>query len=361
MLPRTPTPLDISSVFEQGDNYSDRGEDQRSPPVLFVSPKKVDRSSRNDRKVSRADAYMENAKKNTELSSEDVKQLVDFRGARMRLPKQATTVESERCEPRNCHQNQKQYGRKAERLIADVRQDRGYSLQSSHFVKPPKFDGKGCVESHLVQFKIAANRNYWSEEDKTDFLKISLTGDASTVLNDMAEDATYGELVSKLQQCYSTLETLEAFQVQLKARRKIGQSLSDLMKDVRRLFSLAYPGKSNYISDIAAKDAYIDALDDRELMIRVLEREPKTLEEAFKISERMELYARRVDINEKTESESGSKMHPNKVRTVTSTLDPSLKALIDNQKKMQQQLTSLIKLIQKREERLQREEGEVAR
>ena len=46
--------------------------------------------------------------------------------------------------------------------------------------------------------------------------------------------------------------------------------------------------------DAIAKDAFIGALEDNELTIHYMEREPKSLEEAFKIADRMKLYARKV-------------------------------------------------------------------
>ena len=52
------------------------------------------------------------------------------------------------------------------------------------------------------------------------------------------------------------------------------------------------------------KDAFSDALGDKEFTIRVMEREPKSLEEAFKIAERMELYARKVKPEDKDGFES---------------------------------------------------------
>ena len=81
----------------------------------------------------------------------------------------------------------------------------------------------------------------------------------------------------------------------------MGESLTDLMKDIRRLFMFANPGQCNAMADVIAKDAAIDALRDKELTIRVMEREPKSLEEAFKIAERMEIYARKI----KPEGEDG--------------------------------------------------------
>ena len=58
----------------------------------------------------------------------------------------------------------------------DVWREQGKSNNTSNlgrmYVKPPKFDGRGCVESHLLQFQVAASRNRWNEEEKADFLKI---------------------------------------------------------------------------------------------------------------------------------------------------------------------------------------------
>ena len=46
--------------------------------------------------------------------------------------------------------------------------------------------------------------------------------------------------------------------------------------------------------DISYEDAFIGALWDKELTIRAMERETKSLKKAFKIAERMELYAKKV-------------------------------------------------------------------
>ena len=116
------------------------------------------------------------------------------------------------------------------------------------------------------------------------------------------------------------------------------------MKDIRRLFMLAYPGPSNYLSDITAKDAFVDALDDRELMIRVMEREPKNLEEAFKISERMELYSKRVENSERNEPDGKQK---NKIRvTAVSDANNEMSMIVENQKVMQQQINTLVQMMQ---------------
>ena len=181
--------------------------------------------------------------------------------------------------------------RKSSRRLSHT-PDRGVGPPHRGFLRPPKFDGRsGFVESHLMQFDIAALRNRWDESEKIDYLKCSLTGDAAHILRDLPPEASWTEVVERLRQRYGSLDQVEAYRAQLKNRRRApGKSLSDLLKDIRRLFLGGFPGPSNYMSDIAAKDAFINAVNDKELMIKIMEREPKTLDEAFKIAERLELY-----------------------------------------------------------------------
>ena len=116
--------------------------------------------------------------------------------------------------------------------------------KSQHlFLKPPKFDGKsGSVESHLAQFSIVAQRNSWDDGEMADYLMCSLSGEASNILKDLPCNPTYTEVVTSLRQHYASVDQVEAYRAQLKnRRRKPGESLQDLMKDIRRLFLSAYP------------------------------------------------------------------------------------------------------------------------
>ena len=207
------------------------------------------------------------------------------------------------------------------------------------FIKPPRFEGKeGCIESHLAQFEIVAKRNCWDNYERADFLKCSLTGEASRILRDLSEDASYEDVVVKLRQRYGSIEQLESFRMELKnRRRKPGETLAHLLKDIRRLFMLAYPGPPSYMSELIACDAFITALNDRELMLKVMEREPSSLDQAFKIAERMELYKQ---FHGGSESETRSKGTA-KVRATVTSDDSVLQTILDTQKLMQKQINAL--------------------
>ena len=224
-----------------------------------------------------------------------------------------------------------------------IKPDKPRDEQTS--IKPLCFEGKeNCIESHLMQFEIIAKRNQWDDLEKADFLKCTLSGEASHISRDLEESATYDDVITKLRQRYGSLEQIESFRMELKQRkRKPGESLAHLLKDIRRLFMQAYPGPPNYMTQLTAKDAFIDVLDDRELTIKVMEREPNTLDQAFKIAERMELYQK---IPKDREQVSKSKPAA-KVRGTTTPSDSVLQSVIEMQKVMQKQLTLLTEAWQK--------------
>ena len=220
------------------------------------------------------------------------------------------------------------------------RSDRPNKSRDSKIVmKPPRFEGKEhCIESHLVQFEIVAKRNGWDDSEKADFLKCSLVGEASQLLRDLSESATYDDIVYKLRQRYGTIEQLESFRMELKQRkRRPGESLSSLLKDIRRIFTLAFPGPPNYMTELAAKDAFVEGLDDRELMIKVCEREPETLDQAYRIAERMELYQKIPD----SKGVEFKAKQSSKVRAMAAEDDSVLKAVMETHRLMQKQLTMI--------------------
>ena len=195
-----------------------------------------------------------------------------------------------------------------------------------------------------MQFEIVAKRNDWDDNEKVDFLKCTLIGEASHVLRDLSDSATYDDVVYKLRQRYGSIEQIERFRMELKQRRrKPGESLSILLKDVRRLFSQAYTGPHNYLSELMAVDAFVEALNDRELKIKVLEREPSSLDQAYKIAERMELYQ---NIPDEKVAESRPKQAV-KVRATAADDESMLKSVVETQRLMQKQLALLTESVNK--------------
>ena len=212
-------------------------------------------------------------------------------------------------------------------------------------IKPPKFEGKdACIESHLAQFEIIARRNGWNSLEKANYLKCTLVGEANHILRDLSDQASYKEVVSRLRQRYGSIDRMEACRVALKTRtRRPGESMSQLMKDICSLFLQAYPGPSNSLSEVMARDAFVNALQDRDLMIKVLKREPATLEQAYKIAERLELY-RSLPVG--SEEDGNMKLTVKVRHTKTLPDDKLLQSLAESQKALQKQIVALTKAFQ---------------
>ena len=63
------------------------------------------------------------------------------------------------------------------------------------------------------------------------------------------------------------------------------------MNDIRRMVILAYPGPTSPMKEAVACDAFLEALGDVEMALKIREREPPTLEDAFQYALRLEAYS----------------------------------------------------------------------
>jgi hypothetical protein len=100
--------------------------------------------------------------------------------------------------------------------------------------------------------------------------------------------------MTKLKARFEAVDHRERFACQLRTlKRQPNQSLQNLYNEVRKLMALAYPRSADSeLSEIIARDAFLSALGDRELEIKVRDREPGDLDSAFKAAVRIEAYLR---------------------------------------------------------------------
>jgi hypothetical protein len=202
---------------------------------------------------------------------------------------------------RDCEHERVGHSRRRDRDSASPRssKDRGRHRSKSagprHKMKPGRFDGTQSLETFLAQFATCAEYNRWSEKDKCAFLKCALSGGAAQLLWDAGnpEKLTYEQLKEKLEARYGSVGQAEKFRVELQSRRRrSGESLTDLHADIRRLMAMAYPGAhGNSVCELIARDHFLTALGDRQLELKLREREPGDLDTALRLALRLEAYA----------------------------------------------------------------------
>jgi len=140
----------------------------------------------------------------------------------------------------------------------------GREKPEAPLVKPQRFDGRGTLDTFLLQFEQLSDYMSWGERERRYHLGASLMGPASQVLAELpAMGSTSTEVITLLQSKFGMKLQAESFQAKLKSRhRKEGESIQDLYRDFNRLLLLAYPGENPTSVERTAVDAFITALND---------------------------------------------------------------------------------------------------
>ena len=125
--------------------------------------------------------------------------------------------------------------------------------------------------------------NEWNDARKAQFLAVRMRGAALLQLQSLSPDVRgdYTGLKRALREKFVPKERIELHKAEFRARRRErDEKLPDLASSLRRLVGKAYPEAIPDLQDSLAKDQFIDALEDREIRMKIQESGPKTLDEA---------------------------------------------------------------------------------
>ena len=158
-------------------------------------------------------------------------------------------------------------------------------------VKPEKFDGTEDWNTYIQHFDWCAEINGWTEQEKAQFLAVSVTGTARQVLAGVDKERLrhYGVVVQILRARFDPVGRMEFHRMQLKNRvRKSEESLSALADDIRGLVDRVFHDIPMESREKLARDCFIDALTDVEMRTRILQMRTSTLQEAMETAIELE-------------------------------------------------------------------------
>ena len=160
-------------------------------------------------------------------------------------------------------------------------------------LKLEKYDGvTTSLETFLAKYYNCKRYNEWSDEESVVFLRDSLTGNASQVLWEISDETGHDEIVRLLRNRFGNSNQTERYRAELHARRrKRGESVQAVYQDICRLMALGFPGHSGELFEVIARDAFLNSLGDSAFRIRVLDQQPKTLDDVLAAVVRMEAYS----------------------------------------------------------------------
>ena len=138
-------------------------------------------------------------------------------------------------------------------------------------------------DSWISHFEDCAIINGWNDGRKAQFVAVRMRGAALLQLQSLAMGVreNYATLKEALREKFVPKERVELHKAEFRARHhERDEKLPDLVSSLRRLVNRAYPEAVPDLRYSLAKDQFIDALEDREIRIKLRESGPKTLDEA---------------------------------------------------------------------------------
>ncbi|XP_061191756.1 uncharacterized protein LOC133199998 [Saccostrea echinata] len=151
--------------------------------------------------------------------------------------------------------------------------------------KLPTYEGKEDIEVFLVPFERLAERYNWMETEKIDRLYESLKGKAMWYVCSLpkALTANYISIRDSLTKRFGRKDPPATVRRKLAEIRQKGESNDEFGEEVRRLITQAYPGTDLEMQDQLAAESFLRGYRNTRIAYDVLNRNPKTLNEAIEL------------------------------------------------------------------------------
>ncbi len=153
---------------------------------------------------------------------------------------------------------------------------------------PDSFDGTSDLDRWLVHFDMISEINKWEGSLKANYLCGALRGDALDAIRMLsAQDrCDYNTVVRKLRDELNTKQSEQAYRLKLRRRkRKDGESLLALSRDIRRLAVKAFPNAPNRVVEDIAVDHFVEALSDINLRLMIRRGKPSNITQAVSLAQ----------------------------------------------------------------------------
>lgn len=165
------------------------------------------------------------------------------------------------------------------------------NVQRSSVVQLMQFDGKMSWENYITHLQTVADANSWDNETARIHLAASLRDRALEYFQvlDVDTQRSYQKLVTSLKRRFGTRLTTSAAQTKFQTRhQQRTETLEEFATDIKRLGRVAHPSYPINVMSELCLTQFLNGIDDTELQCGVRDRDPRDLEEALLIAEKLE-------------------------------------------------------------------------
>jgi len=160
-------------------------------------------------------------------------------------------------------------------------------------MKPESYDGTGSWTLYHHRFEDCAASNRWSNTTKLQQLRYNLKGVAAEIIHKNPNSTfwSYITLTNELNKTFGPAsKAASAIRIELRDRKRgKGEDLFRLRDDIYEKVSIVYGDLPMHEQQIFAVHAFVDAMTDGELIQKLIEKDPKTLSDAYDIAHGFEI------------------------------------------------------------------------
>ena len=174
------------------------------------------------------------------------------------------------------------------------------SIQRRPKIMPDSYDGKKSWSQYLTHFETISSLNDWGMREKALYLGASLRGEACQVLQLIPQQLkdNYNELVKAMNRRFDPGHNASLCRVQLRTKAKQErESLPQLAQSIRTLATQAYPTADQILFDSLCCDHFIDALQDDDLKMRLLNSDSERFDDIVALAIKYETYVQARKLN----------------------------------------------------------------
>lgn len=175
-----------------------------------------------------------------------------------------------------------------------------------------QFDGETSWESYCVHLETVSEANGWDDDICRSHVAANLRGRAleffQTLDREVQRDLS--RLIRALERRFGSKQNMGVIQNKFRNRhQKTNESLEEFAADIQRLGRTAHPSwPSGVISELCLSQ-FLDGIGDLDLQCVVRDREPKNIDDALDIAERLELNRKTARTTRKLTVRT-AEMHP---------------------------------------------------
>lgn len=213
-------------------------------------------------------------------------------------------------------------------------------------VLPEIYTGEKNWDEWIDHFESVAAVCGWDEAAKLQWLRVRLTGRASSAFRRLSADtrASYGDAVKALRERFEPDSKKELYMATLNARsRKRNEDWPVYGEDLKLLADKAYPGLQEEAREQFALNQYLAQLDNPQVAFGVRQAKPKTINDAVRLTLEMETYLRSPRLT-KVPSVGEDQYEPRVVAAASavtkSASDNTLQLLLERMERIETELKS---------------------